>query len=172
MPESPEALRHQSRTDQERERKGDLPRYQNRSDNLLAVPGRRAAARPGERAAQVSPRPRAQECHAREQAGTREREAQDDGHDGEIHTHLAEARNVVGRETEVDPNCRARQDEAEGTANGCENSTLSQEASAEVTVCRAERLRDSDLVPQALGAHEAQVGRIRPGDEQQERTCT
>src|SRR5436190_20657351 len=46
VPEPPEALRHQSRTDQERERKGDLPRYQNRSDNLLAVPGRRAAAPP------------------------------------------------------------------------------------------------------------------------------
>src|SRR5437879_7818746 len=170
VPEPPEALRHQSRTDQECERKGDLPRHKNRSDELLAVPGRRAAAPPGERAGQVGPPPRAQECHAREQAGTREREAKEDGHDGEVYTHLAEARNVVRREPEVDPDGRARQDEAERTANGCENNTLSQEATPEVTVCRAERLRDRDLVPQSLGAHEAQVGRIRPGDEQQEPT--
>src|SRR5437763_12522855 len=68
------------------------------------------------------------------------------------------------------PDLRALQDEAEGTANGCENNALSQEATAEVTVCRAERLRDRHLVPQALGADEAQVGRIRPGDEQQEPT--
>ena len=82
------------------------------------MPGRHAADRPRERAGQIGPPPRAQECHAGEQAGTREREAKDDREDGEIYADVAEAGDRVRRETEVDLDCRARQGEAEGTANG------------------------------------------------------
>ena len=42
---------------------------------------------------------------------------------------------------------RARQGTADGTANGGEKNALAQEATEEVTVCRAERVRDRALVP-------------------------
>ena len=147
VPEAPETLRHQSRTDKECERKGDLPHHQKRSDDLLAAAARHAADRSRERARQVAPPSRAQERHAREQAGTREREAKDDGEDGDIHTDLAEARDLVRRETEMHLDRRARQGVADGTANDGEKHALAQEATEEVTVCRAERVRDRALVP-------------------------
>lgn len=111
---------------------------------------------------------RASKRHAREQHGRQYRECEREKQTRAIDDDFVESRNLAGLETETQVHRDVCEREPQGAAQCGSQDALGHEPTCDTELRRAECALQCDFPPLPLRAHERQVRRVRPRDEQQE----